>query len=439
MAKKPKPASNQQVMWAIRLRASSVRPYFSTPLFAMHLVECIGIETMAVDQHGRVYIDTSIIGPGKRWTVAQAAWVLIHELGHWLRKHHERAVPLCELEPDWHDELQKHFIKRAMNQCEDAELNDDLIAEGADLPDEGGITPTKLSAMTDVKLEDGRLFEEYWSKAKQPLIDHVAANTTVVYVDCGSAAHGVPGDYELPPPSERTPGLGGAEGDLIRRGVAREIQQLASRSPGSVPGGWERWADSILERPQVPWERELAACTRNAVTMARGMVDYSYQKPSRRGNFNGVIMAAMVRPLPDAGVVIDTSGSMRGRDLGAVLTEIKGIMRSVGQRKIPVVCCDADVQSVKRVSSAYQIELSGGGGTDMGVGIAKLTELRCKVMVVLTDGATPWPEDPPRDAQLVIGVVGTAEEFAVWGDACPRYARRVIHIPIDGDDDEEAA
>lgn len=415
------PLPSSSTLAITRLIATKNRPYFATALFALTLVDQPGHDTMSVDQYGRVYIDTTIIGKDKRWSHAQASWVLIHELGHWLRKHHERAAPVVELEPI---EAQYAASKLA-NYTEDAELNDDLEEEHADLPDDY-VTPKNLGVKYGVELEPHQMWETYYEqcrKTKEHEKEKKAGTLVVCKHDCGSGAHGQARPWELPPPDGKggVQGLREAEGDLLRRQVAHEI--LAHAGRGTVPAGWKRWADALVEKPEVPWERELQALCRNAVTMARGMVDYSYTKPSRRGMFQGVIMPAFVRPVPEAGIVIDTSGSMGDRELSAALREVQGVLRSVGQRKCPVVCVDAAVQTVRTVSSAFQIELKGGGGTDMGVGIAKLEELKCRVMIVLTDGQTPWPKKRPR-GELVIGIIGDRRSAM----QLPSYAKRVVYI-----------
>jgi predicted metal-dependent peptidase len=438
----------------VRFLAAHKRPYFATALFAMHLVPSTHVATMAVDKYGRVYINPARIGNGSsvtgdQWTPEQCANVLVHELGHWLRKHHERAEHIVRQAPIEQMELTAELC----NVAEDCELNDDLIAEGVDLPGDCA-TPARFG------FPDGKLWEEYYQMLlalKPPKRSGGSQSgkagagsgppggkgskgapgkgakgdgTRPEKCECGSGAHGVPRPYELPAPggAAKAPGIGEAEGDLLRRQVAAEIQSAAQRQPGTVPAGWKRWAESLLEPAVVPWERELSALVKNAVTMARGAVDYSYTKVSRRGSFGKVLMPALVRPCPEATVVLDTSGSMGGDMLARALCEVQGILRAVGQRKVPVLCCDAAVHGgVQRVSKALDVELAGGGGTDMGVGIAAAQKLQSKVIIVLTDGYTPWPAEPPRGCQLVVGVLDPAEGWE-QNYPPPPYAKRVLAI-----------
>ena len=65
-----------------------------------------------------------------------------------------------------------------------------------------------------------------------------------------------------------------------------------------------------------------------------------------------------------------------------------------------------------------QISLFGGGGTDMRVGIeAAMRVTRPAVIIVITDGFTPWPETRPPGAPLTIAALTddrALDEVPVW-------------------------
>jgi predicted metal-dependent peptidase len=85
-----------------------------------------------------------------------------------------------------------------------------------------------------------------------------------------------------------------------------------------------------------------------------------------------------------------------------------------------VLACDAAAGPAQRVSAARQIELVGGGGTDMGAGIAAAAGLRPRpaITVVLTDGFTPWPAQPPKGMRVVIALLGDrAPDAPAWARA----------------------
>ena len=108
-------------------------------------------------------------------------------------------------------------------------------------------------------------------------------------------------------------------------------------------------------------------------------------------------------------MVCDTSGSMTDSLLGMVLAEVEGLLKALGlARQVRVLACDYAVAPAQRVSSARQVQLVGGGGTNMGAGIEAAAALRPRpaVTVVLTDGYTPWPSAPPKGMRIVVGLLG---------------------------------
>ena len=238
---------------------------------------------------------------------------------------------------------------------------------------------------------------------------------------CGSCATGQREPWEEGPPDSSSPGTSRTEGEMIRRDVARQIVEH-SRTRGSIPGHWSRWANDRL-KPKVNWRRELATAIRHAVADVAGAVDYSYRKPSRRQGQIGngkVVMPSLRHPIPSVAVVVDTSGSMSDTMLSQALAEISGILKGMGQREgVHVVACDAQVHTCKKVFTPRQIQLAGGGGTDMGEGIEAATKLRPRpqVIVVLTDGFTPWPDTAPKKTRVVVALTSD-------GDA-PGWAKTV--------------
>ena len=87
-----------------------------------------------------------------------------------------------------------------------------------------------------------------------------------------------------------------------------------------------------------------------------------------------------------------------------VLTELKGICRAIGRGSLTFLDVDAEVHGVQRVQSERHVQLRGGGGTDMRVGIERACELRPKpsLVVILSDGETPWPAAPAEVRCLAV-------------------------------------
>src|SRR5262249_54307185 len=99
----------------------------------------------------------------------------------------------------------------------------------------------------------------------------------------------------------------------------------------------------------------------------------------------------------------------------------EGLLRALGlARQVRVLACDTAVAPAQRVSSARQVQLVGGGGTDMGAGIGAAAALRPPPPVTggLTDGDTPWPAPGPQKMRVVVGLLGDqAPDAPPWARA----------------------
>lgn len=360
---------------AARYAAAEARPYLASALYALTVVPSpgpSGVRTMGVDRRWRCYVSPEFV---ERTPVPELSGVWIHEVAHLLRDHHGRADRLPAAD-------QRDPVR--VNIAQDCEINDDLLADGLELP-AGRMEPRLFD------LPRGGMFEGYLPGIP-PTPPHA--------VDCGSGAHGSPAPWELGGDGAGTTGIGPVEAEALRRQAAQAVRaHLRSRGRGSVPAGWERWAQEVLE-PAVDWRRALSGAVREAAAWAGGAVDYTYRRPSRRTPAlgGGVVLPSLRRPLPRVAIVIDTSGSMGDAELAAALAEVTGVLREVGVggNRVTVLACDADVHAVTRVASTREVTLAGGGGTDMRVGIAAALARpdRPSVVVVLTDGYTPGRRSP---------------------------------------------
>lgn len=366
-------AADLEKLQAARVWAVRNQPYLAIALHSLQVRWTPGLGTFGVDQFWRMYVDPAALD---EWTVEEVGGVLLHEVWHLLRDHHARA-----------EQLGDGIDRYRWNLAGDAEINDDLVAAGIRLPG-SPILPRTL------RQRDGLMAEEYY--------EHAPESSPC---NCGSGAGGLGGEHEEGSPSEEAPGLTRTQGDLVRTTCAQEIAE-AARSRGDVPGGWRRWADERLT-PQVDWRSVLASQVRRAVSSAAGAVDYSWARPSRRP-VHGVVLPSLRRPVPTVAVVVDTSGSVSDHMLAQALAEIDGALTSSGTRRnnVTVLSCDAGVAAVNRIRSARDVQLVGGGGTDMRVGMERALQLRPApdVVIVLTDGLTPWPSEPPR-AKVVVGLL----------------------------------
>jgi len=407
-----------------RFLASNMRSYLATPLWSMIPVEAKDMpHPMGVDKYWRLYYNPDLID---QWDTLTCAGVLFHELYHLLRDHADRAKVMNIGQAN-------HM---AWNVACDAEINDDLLGEEILLPADC-ITPAKLNQ------PDGKLAEWYYrqfptrvggggdpsngngSNGDGQGVPAEGEGTSTNGAG-GSCADGQTKKWEQGEPTKDKPGISKGRHDLLKRKTAEAIKDFV-KSRGTVAGHWERWADEVVS-PKVSWQKELSANVRNAVAYQRGMIDYTYRRPSRRQSiFPRIVQPSMVAPVPRLAVIVDTSYSMRDEQTSQALGEIKGILKSIGcSEAIPVLSCDAEVHNAQKVFSAKQVSLTGGGGTDMGIGMEACAALRPKpdIVICLTDMLTPWPSEAPPYKFLVVGL--GAEEDASW--KAPAYAK-TIYVP----------
>lgn len=368
-------------IYAARLHAVRARPYLASALHALNIVASPSVPTMGVDRHWRCYVSPAFVA---QRPVEELASMLVHEVSHLLRDHHGRSDRYARAH-----ELSGRGDRLRMNLAADAEINDDAFGDGLPTPD-GAVLPSTLW------LPSGKLMEDYLG-----LLSLGPSTDAATWLDCGSGADGLPREWELGPDGADM--LSDQQRDAVRFQVAHSI--VGRR--GDTPRGWQRWAEEALH-PTQPWRALLGAAIRSATTSSGTGENYTYRRPARRSAaVPGAVLPSLRRTPPRVSVIVDTSGSVSDADLGSALLEVAAITRAVGGRRdlVTVVSCDAAARVVHPLCRAEDIPLFGGGGTDLRSGFA--TALRCRsrpdVIVVLTDGQTPWPGSRPG-CRTVVGL-----------------------------------
>jgi predicted metal-dependent peptidase len=375
---------------AARVRASYQRAYFGPALFNLTPVKTDLIESMAVDTQWRLYYNDAWVAAH---SVEENAAVLIHEVSHLLRDHETRKRAAAATVP------------AMWNTAADCEINDDLLAEGLPLPD-NPLHPEKFG------LTAGETAEIYYQQLTRPL---GAAPSTATprgtARDCGSGAHGERRPWELPADdgsSSGVPGVDPVKAELVRREVAQRILDTSGQA-GDVPLGWRRWARTVLA-PKVDYMATIRHAVRRALRESTlGRYDRTYRHPHRRQACYGeFIMPSFYQPRPRPGFLIDTSSSMQETQLARAVAELGGLTRQLGYgTEVLVACCDTVVHDVRKVFNAAQLQMYGGGGTDIGAGLKWFTEQRSgriDLLVVVSDCHTAWPDEAPPFPVITIRV-----------------------------------
>jgi predicted metal-dependent peptidase len=389
---------------AARLRASYQRAYFAPALFNLVPVKTDLIATMAVDAYWRLYYNESWLATH---TVEENAAMLIHEVSHLLRDHEARKKSAAVRDA------------RLWNTAADCEINDDLAAEGLPLPGDPPL-PGKYGFAT------GATAELYYKELTKPAEPPPQRGCE----DCGSGAHGERRPWELPPDEETsggTPGVDAVKGELIKRDVAQRILDISGLF-GEIPLGWRRWAHGVMT-PKVDYLAIIRRTIRTALRESTlGRYDRTYRRPHRRqAGYGEFIMPSFYQPRPRPGFLIDTSSSMQNEQLSRAITELGALTRQLGYAsEVVVACCDAAVHRVKKVFNPSQLELYGGGGTDIAKGLEWFVTKQSgpiDLLIVVTDCETVWPPEVPPFPVITIRVGDGLPP--PWGD---RGANKVITI-----------
>lgn len=440
------------------------RPFLTAAAFSMIPAgrgKGDGVPTVGVDIHWRIYWNDQWV---EAVPVAELAAVIYHEIHHLLANHHARLktlpVSLANIAADCEVNsrlLLENFpilsgavtpdrlgLPRGLLAEEYASLLDNIMqtpaepgnqGQGDSSGESGGTTgsPGQGQAQSSPEAQpaggggtggDGdtpvpsrrasAAPSEPGGAAGQDLGPQAGSSRAQQGPANGSQASGSPGDWEFS--VDEFPGLTEAEKEAIAREVARAIKEH-KKTRGTVPGDWDRWAEDILRPPKVPWQRLLTASLRRVLASRRDADDITWARTSRRqgeARQGEPILPGDLSVDPNVLVIVDTSGSVSDDELGVALSEIRHILRRLDV--VRVVWWDAEHQGTQRITNVRHARPKGGGGTDMAAAIkhAENSKPRPDVVVVITDGATPWPKDPPLIPVVAVLTSADAPQPPGW-------------------------
>ena len=346
---------------------------FVASILLRHEIEITDrVPTAGINKAGKIYVSPEFIAP---LSVQEVVFLLWHEVFHRLMMTHAR---------------QEHRDAKLWNIANDAVINETLIKDGIGEFIKGGVRYPGAEAMSAEKVYE-ELMDKVQQQGGQP----------------GEPGGDVPdgeGGIGLDVMDEE--GKGGTMSETERRQIEAEIKEeiasaaQAAKVQGKMPGGIGRLIDELLN-PKTPWheilERWLLQKQKN---------DYSWAKANRRYVAQGLYMPSLDGVgMGEIALVIDTSGSVSAHELANFWANIRKIATDLSPTAVHMVYVDAAVSEVLTLTDLPDKAppFTGGGGTDMRVGIRyveqELSQVDC--MVLLTDGYTPWPESRPEVPLIV--------------------------------------
>lgn len=443
------PGKAEQTLKFLRLArtvALECAPYYGRAILRFRIVPVYGLDRLVVhDEQMRSFWDIETVlslavEVGKKETLRQLAFAWVHIALHFLREHVERgrerrADPevwhvACDLEiNDWipegltlpaafsvyvprmwnlpdgkpaefyYEHLPRHEDRRGKRRA-GFDRSEQPKLDGFSLPD-------------TARLPDGTPLKEALREADEGGLDadsepDAGGEDNPVATDAADA--GTLRSHTRTPRSSSLPDLRGVDEvarRLVRDAVATEILQR-SKSCGTLPSGMLRWARET-KHPKVRWQTLLRKRLRKIVSEGFGnRVDYSYRRPSRKSHSTFPVVRPSLAGGYSANVVcvIDTSGSISEEELAQAKAEVGRILLELGT-SVTVIPCDAVAYEPIEVKTRRQwmevSTLTGGGGTDMVRGVHAACQLKPApdIIVVLTDGFTPFPRQRPNEPAVV--------------------------------------
>jgi predicted metal-dependent peptidase len=184
----------------------------------------------------------------------------------------------------------------------------------------------------------------------------------------------------------------------VQRSIQQRVAQAANvaRMAGKLAGSLERLIGEILD-PVVPWPLIL----RDYMTRVT-KDDEQWNRRNRR--FQAVYLPARhSEKMGEIVLIGDTSGSIGNDELCKYMAEAGSIAEDVRPERIRILWADTKVagEQVFEDGDPIVAKPKGGGGTDMRVPLKKAEDYQPEVVVLFTDGYTPWPDIEPEYPLIV--------------------------------------
>lgn len=334
--------------------------FFSHILLRKKLIEDKTISTLAVDSRGNIYYNPDFV---ESLSVPQIVWGLCHEIGHVMGQHALRR---------------KHREHKKWNYAGDAWINDmlDDCQVGERIPHTVNIPGSK-------------------DKTTEQIYDELPDDNS------GGSGGGSGSSSNNNGDDQFDNGLGDdikyedlteSEVKEIEAQTKVEIAQAAqvAKMRGQLSGKLAEIVSDIIE-VKTPWYDHLE---RYMVGMTKQ--DYTWTRPNRR--FEQYLPSIGRTPIMGAiGIQVDVSGSISKQELDYYSGHLSRIIEQCKPSQVEVFYTDTKVVKHQTFQHGEEIKLThySGGGTDMCAGFKYLEEnsIDVDVMVTLTDGCTPFPED----------------------------------------------
>jgi len=330
--------------------------------------------------------------------------------------------------------------ERDANDTNDTQGDDNAQDDDPDAPDAGSRDPDAEDASGTRSCDEND--EEHVPDAGDGPSAIPAVPTMPDALTCGGCAgnpdpfEDIVNDDEPEPATDR-------EEDVALRQVAAAVREF-DPPPGfrgdRPDGDLLSWAKKFLLPPKADPFRVFENLVRAAVSNVRGNTHLRHAPMTRRRSIlmqmlgdSAPLMSKSVGADPRIVAVLDTSGSMgsgpRAKRLQRACSELMGIAK---RANVPLyaLTVDAAVHAESKVRNVEDLLaiLKGGGGTNMVIGVEAAMDPKrhADVVVLITDGETPWPSSERPRVPLVTIIAN--ENRRVFESLPTHIKRQAIYV-----------
>jgi predicted metal-dependent peptidase len=197
---------------------------------------------------------------------------------------------------------------------------------------------------------------------------------------------------------------------------------IEGKLKGNAPGWLIKRIEEMF-KPIVNWQNELRAFISPMIKTRQ-----SYNKPHRNSHSLGVYLPHYKKEGVELTVAIDTSGSIGAREMNYFISEVESILKQfpAGSVNAHLLMHHVDVYCKRNSISSSELkdlQIETGGTSHVPV-YEEARKLNTKLLVLLTDGYSDFPEIRPHGIQTIAVNTGCESSRKYY----PAWIRRVIDV-----------
>ena len=383
-------------------------PFFASILARRELILTENIPSARVNRRGQIYINPKWI---ESLTVAQVVYLLAHEVMHVALQHASR---IGSREPKRWNLAGDAVINGTLSKANVGEF----IPGGIQYPGAENMSTEDMYALV---MQQFPMDSEGKGKGKGE--GNAKGNTCNEIPDPDGEQEGIGEDLD----QDGEPLTEGEQNEVdghIRVEIAEAMQTAKVR--GKLPGVLEKFATELIN-VKTPWYEILE---RYMVAFTAGEI--SWRRANRRYQDVYLPSVGKVQRMGRIGMLTDISGSVSKQEIQHYNGHMKRIIELCVPDGVYLAYCDTHVQHEDLYTidelDDVQVKFYSGGGTNMVTGLDHMADSghEMDVVVVLTDGYTPFPADGSKYPWPVIWCISSEVK-------APEKAGMTVHFEVERD------